>query len=78
VDVIADVAEALSPRVVVVENVPAFLTRLVKHPRTGEPVLVLNSYAAPLARRDSWLERIEVVDDYAESPTSGLPAFCGS
>lgn len=38
VDVIADVADALSPRVVVVENVPAFLTRLVKHPRTGEPV----------------------------------------
>ena len=37
-------------------------------PRTGEPVMVLNSYAAPLARRDSWLERIEVVDDYAESP----------
>ena len=30
--------------------------------------MVLNSYAAPLARRDSWLERIEVVDDYAESP----------
>ena len=37
-------------------------------PRTGEPVMVLNSYASPLARRDSWLERIEVVDDYAESP----------
>ena len=37
-------------------------------PRKGEPVMVLNSYAAPLARRDSWLERIEVVDDYAESP----------
>ena len=37
-------------------------------PRTGDPVMVLNSYAAPLARRDSWLERIEVVDDYAESP----------
>ena len=37
-------------------------------PRTGEPVMVLNSYAAPLARRDSWLERIEVIDDYAESP----------
>ena len=30
--------------------------------------MVLNSYAAPLARRDSWLECIEVVDDYAESP----------
>ena len=37
-------------------------------PRASEPVMVLNSYAAPLARRDSWLERIEVVDDYAESP----------
>ena len=41
---------------------------LVVWPRTAEPVMVLNSYAAPLARRDSWLERIEVVDDYAESP----------
>ena len=37
-------------------------------PRTGDPVMVLNSYAAPLARRDSWLRNIEVVDDYAESP----------
>ena len=37
-------------------------------PRHGEPVMVLNTYAAPLARRDSWLERIEVYDDYAESP----------
>ena len=37
-------------------------------PRRGEPVMVLNSYAAPLARRDSWLDLIEVVDDYAESP----------
>ena len=41
---------------------------LVVWPRHGEPVMVLNTYAAPLARRDSWLERIEVVDDYAESP----------
>ena len=41
---------------------------LLVWPRTGEPTLILNSYAAPLARRDSWLERIEVVDDYAESP----------
>ena len=41
---------------------------LLVWPRTGEPVMVLNSYAAPLARRDSWLDRIEVVDDYAESP----------
>ena len=41
---------------------------LLVWPRTGEPVMALNSYAAPLARRDSWLERIEIVDDYAESP----------
>ncbi len=41
---------------------------LLVWPRAGEPVMVLNSYAAPLARRDSWLNRIEVYDDYAESP----------
>ena len=31
-------------------------------------MMVLNSYSAPLGRRDSWLERIEVDDDYADSP----------
>ena len=36
-------------------------------PRHGDPVMVLNSYAAPLAQRDSWLERIEMYDDYGES-----------
>ena len=41
---------------------------LLVWPRNGEPVMVLNSYAAPLARRDSWLEKIEIYDDYAESP----------
>ena len=41
---------------------------LLVWPRDGDPVMVLNTYAAPLARRDSWLERIEVYDDYAESP----------
>ena len=41
---------------------------LLVWPRNGEPVMVLNNYAAPLARRDSWLENIEVYDDYAESP----------
>ncbi len=40
---------------------------LVVWPRHGDPVMVLNSYAAPLARRDSWLERIEMYDDYGES-----------
>ena len=41
---------------------------LLVWPRNGEPVMVLNSYAAPLARRDSWLEKIKIYDDYAESP----------
>ncbi len=41
---------------------------LLVWPRHGEPVLITNHYAAPLARRDSWLSRIEVYDDYAESP----------
>lgn len=35
---IARVAEALEPRAIVVENVPAFLTRQVPHPETGEGV----------------------------------------
>ena len=43
---------------------------LLVWPRHGEPVMVLNSFAAPLARRDSWLREIEVYDDYAESPYS--------
>ncbi len=36
--VIAEVANRLSPRCVVVENVPAFFTRRVRHPKTGEPI----------------------------------------
>lgn len=36
--VIAKVAQALLPRFVVVENVPAFLTRKVRHPITNEPI----------------------------------------
>lgn len=35
---IARVAEALAPRVIVVENVPPFLTRQVPHPKTSEGV----------------------------------------
>lgn len=38
VTVIPRVARALEPRVIVVENVPAFLTRKVRHPRTKVPV----------------------------------------
>ena len=41
---------------------------LLVWPRNEEPVMVINSYAAPLALRDSWLEKIVIYDDYAESP----------
>ena len=45
---------------------------LVLWPRHGEAVLIVNHYAAPLARRDSWVRRVEVYDDYAESPYARL------
>jgi len=38
VQVIAKVAHSLQPRVIVVENVPAFLSRVVRHPTTGMPI----------------------------------------
>ena len=38
VEVIADVAKKVEPRIVVVENVPAFLSRLVIDPDTREPI----------------------------------------
>jgi Xaa-Pro aminopeptidase len=41
---------------------------LLVWPRYGEPVMVLNSFAAPLAERDSWLSTIELYDDYGGSP----------
>ena len=41
---------------------------LLVWPRHGKPVQVLNHYAVPRAKRDGWLEEVEVYDDYAESP----------
>jgi DNA (cytosine-5)-methyltransferase 1 len=46
VSVIAKVAHALKPRIILVENVPVFLVRAVRHPRTGTPI----SAAVLLAR----------------------------
>ncbi len=43
---------------------------LLVWPRKGDPVLVVNEIAAPLARRDSWVENVQVYDGYAESPYS--------
>lgn len=41
-------------------------------PRDGEPALVVNKFAAPRARRDSWLKHIVEVDDYSESPLAAV------
>ncbi len=38
VEVVAAVANEIEPRMVVVENVPAFLSRLVKDPATAQPI----------------------------------------
>jgi Xaa-Pro aminopeptidase len=45
---------------------------LLLWPRHGEPVIVLNRIADALTRRDSWVERTEVYDAYAESPYGRL------
>jgi DNA (cytosine-5)-methyltransferase 1 len=37
VTVISQVVKSLKPKIVVVENVQAFLTRKIRHPRTGKP-----------------------------------------
>lgn len=57
VKVIADVAEELAPKLIVVENVPAFLTRKVPHP--DDPTEGIS--AARLLCRD-------LVDDYRPFP----------
>ena len=38
VTVISNVARELKPRIIIVENVQAFLTRKIKHPKTGAPI----------------------------------------
>ncbi|MBI1380964.1 MAG: DNA cytosine methyltransferase [Planctomycetaceae bacterium] len=48
--VILQVAHALSPRVIVVENVPAFLTRRVRHPSTHQPVSAASLLIGELER----------------------------
>ncbi len=51
VSVIAKVAHALEPRVVVVENVQAFLTRNVRHPRGGYPISAATLLIRSLRKR---------------------------
>lgn len=50
VTVIAKVASRLKPSLVVVENVPAFLSRKVHHPKDGRPVSAANYLIAALSK----------------------------
>lgn len=40
--IIVNVAKKLKPKIIVVENVPAYVTRLVRDPKTGKPVTMAN------------------------------------
>src|SRR5688572_4222054 len=40
---------------------------MVLWPRRGEPILVLDAFAETLARRASWIQRVEVYQAYEES-----------
>lgn len=50
VTVIAHVARRLKPSVVVVENVPAFLTRKVRHPKNRKPISAANYLVSELSK----------------------------
>ena len=40
-------------------------------PRTGEPIIVTHHAGRPVTERDSWIERIEVIEDYVQSGIQG-------
>ena len=45
---------------------------LLLWPRDGQPVIIANLIAAALARRDSWVDRVELHEGYIELPYSKL------
>lgn len=61
---IAEVAKALAPRVIVVENVPQFLTRQVPHPETGEGVSAARLLVAMLEGEYEVFPLLTDVADY--------------
>ena len=50
---------------------------LLVWPRHGDPVLVLNHVAEPIARRDSWVNAIELYQGYTESPYAKVAEVLG-
>lgn len=67
VTVIEEVAAELRPRAIVVENVPAFLTRAVPHPATG------NAISAALLLIESLSDDYEVFSMVADLADWGVP-----
>lgn len=64
VSVIERAARELRPRVVVVENVPAFLRRQVRHPRSGNPVSAAAYLVEALSSRYAWFAMVGDLADY--------------
>lgn len=64
VSVIERAARSLRPRMVVVENVPAFLRRKVRHPQTNQPVSAAAYLVESLSRRYQAFAMVADLADY--------------
>jgi len=76
VGVIAKVTHALAPRIVVVENVPAFLTRVVRHPKTGTPISAAALLERSLRQRYCLTPLITDLADYGIPQTRRRAFLC--
>jgi DNA (cytosine-5)-methyltransferase 1 len=69
VSVVVDAVKQLEPRVVVVENVPAFLRRRVEHPRTKKPVAAARLLADALSSQYRVFPFVSDLADYGVPQT---------
>jgi DNA (cytosine-5)-methyltransferase 1 len=76
VGVIAKVTHALAPQIVVVENVPAFLTRVVRNPKAGTPISAAALLARSLRQRYYLTPLITDLADYGVPQTRRRAFLC--
>lgn len=69
VEVIAKVAAELQAKIIVVENVPAFLTRKVRHPETQEPISAANLLISRLSENYEVFPLVTDLSDYGVPQT---------
>lgn len=69
VEIIAKVAQELQPKIIVVENVPAFLTRKVRHPETKQPISAANLLISRLSEDYEVFPLITDLCDYGVPQT---------